>query len=176
MKITMIVAMSKDGFINHIGEKHASDWTSPEDQQHFKNVLGRFGLQIMGMNTYQAYKDLMKLTPGRLRMVFTHSPETYAGVPGQLEFTNDSVNVLLTKMEQAGFQEALLVGGGKMFSEFLHDRLIDEAYVTIEPHVFGDGIPFLPDGQTMESFPYLTIVEQSDINSTGTRLLHYIRS
>ena len=171
----MIVAISKDGFINHLGEKHASDWTSPEDQKHFRSTLERFGLQMMGFNTYTANKDQIRLSAQRRRIVFTRSPSTQTNVSGQLEFTNEPVAGLISRMEDAGYNTGLLLGGGQMFSQFLHNKLIDEAYITVEPLLFGKGIPFLPNRETMDEFDYLVLANEAPMNASGTVMQHYIR-
>lgn len=175
MKITLIVATSQDGFINHIGQKHASDWTSAEDQAHYSKLLRRYKLQLMGLKTYEAYKDRFKVSSLYRRIVFTHHPKTYIDVPGKIEFTDEPVDKAVQRLGLEGFNHAALLGGGILFTEFLTAGLVDEVYLTVEPLDFGDGIPFLTGGHTMNDFSYLKVDSVIPLNEHGTRLIHYAR-
>ncbi len=37
----------------------------------------------------------------------------------------------------------LLIGGGKLNSEFLLQNLVDEVWLTVTPHILGRGRPFI---------------------------------
>ncbi len=175
MKITMVVATSQDGFINHLNEKHASNWTSPEDKKHYAGLLRSCRLQLMGRNTYEAYIDNIKISLQRRRVVFTRHPEIFTAVPDKLEFTNEDFPTALRRLEADGFKHALLLGGGMIFSQFLQASLVDEAYVTVEPIDFGQGIPLLSSRLSMSDFDYLKLDSSEILNQKGTRLLHYLR-
>ncbi len=174
MKITMVVATSQDGFINRLHDKHAYDWTSKEDQKHYSDILAKYKLQLMGSKTYEAYRDVMKITGLHRRIILTRSPQEYSAIPGKLEFTDEPFKKLLERLQTEGFKHALLLGGGQIFAQFLNAGLIGEAYQTIEPKTFGEGVPFLPDGKTLKDFPYLEFEDSTVLNEQGTILLHYI--
>ena len=176
MHIVLAVAISKDGYINHEGQHHATEWTSKEDQAHFAALLTRYPLQLMGRTTYEHNKDGMTFPAGRRRIVFTHHPDTYTSKPGELTFTDEPMGTVLAHLENEGFKEALLLGGGVLFTELLDAGLVDEAFVTIEPQLFGSGIPFLTNGKELSDYTSLVLAEDKPLNKTGTRLLHYFRS
>jgi dihydrofolate reductase len=175
MKITLIVATSRDGFINPTGGKIASDWTSEADQKHYSEILQWYKLQLMGLNTYEAYKDRFKPSSLYHRVIFTYHPEDYKDIPGKMEFTNEPIETALHRLEGEGFRHAALLGGGILFTEFLEAGLVDEAYQTIEPLEFGSGIPFLTGGRTMADFAYLRRISTTPLNDEGTVLVRYLR-
>ena len=170
----MIAAISQDGFLNHKVDEHASDWTSKEDHSHYSEMLQKYKLQLMGVNTYEAYKDRIKLSLNHRRIIFTHTPEKYQAVPGKIEFTNESFSAVLAGLEADGFKHGLLLGGGSIFTQFLQQGLIDEAYITVEPLTFGEGVPFLPESMSMKDFKYLELDSSKTLNEQGTILLHYL--
>lgn len=175
MHIVLAVATTLDGFINHVGQKHAYDWTSHEDQANFAEHLHAHDLYLMGRNTYEDNNDGMKLTSGHRRVVFTRTPEKYLQRPGVLEFTNDPIADVVQRLEHEGHQDALLLGGGVIFTEFLEAGLVDEVYLTLEPLTFGEGVPFLTDGHTMDDYAYLALESTKTLNDKGTKLFHYVR-
>ncbi len=176
MKVTLIAAISKDGFINHRVDEQASEWTSPEDQAYYSALLKRYKLQFMGRKTYEAYKARFKRSSLYRRIIRTNNPELYKAVPGKLEFTDDPLSALITRLEQEGFRHAALLGGSEVFTEFLDAGLVDEAYVTVEPVQFGSGVPFLLQNKTMADYPSLTVDSTTPLNASGTMLVHYVRT
>lgn len=176
MKITLAVATSQDGYINHEGEKNAAGWTSAEDKALFARLLSDHNLLLMGRTTYEHMKDHMQHTPGRRRVVFTHTPDAYAAIPGMLEFTDEALPTAITRLEQEGFSRGLLLGGGVLYTAFLEAGLVDELYQTVEPQQFGGGVPFLTNGSSLADMPGLSLHETTKLNYQGTLLLHYIRS
>lgn len=176
MKITMVVATSQDGYINPPKEKHTFDWTSSEDHKHFANILGKYKLQLMGSKTYDAYRDVMKITSDHRRVILTRNPQDYTSVADKLEFTDEPLDKLIVRLQSEGYKHALLLGGGQVFTQFLDAGLIDEVYQTIEPVKFGDGIRFLPVGKTLKDYNYLELNDSINLNEKGTLLLHYLRS
>jgi len=55
MKIIMMAAISKDGFLTRGDEPNPSHWTSDEDKAHLQHMLAGHGLQVFGSKTYEAY-------------------------------------------------------------------------------------------------------------------------
>jgi dihydrofolate reductase len=146
MRIVLIAAQSLDGFI----AKHAGPGTafaSPEDKAHFRRVVAGFDVGVLGGATYRVSREAIRApVPGRhLRMVMTRSPERYAAdaVPGMLEFTRAAPAALAHELRSRGFRRCALLGGSQVHSLFLEANLVDEAWLTIEPLLFGGGTPLL---------------------------------
>lgn len=129
------------------GDGSPNLWASLEDQAHFKNLKKKIGVVIMGRKTYEA-----------------------AGKPG-----GDGIRRIVMSRE-SGFElptdidEALLVGGSELNAEFFKRELINEIYLTIEPEIFGSGLPL---AQMAGLDVQLELINMQQLNPRGTLLLHY---
>lgn len=170
MKIILVDVSSADGFITNGTTDQVSHWSSKEDSAHFWSLIGQHDLLVMGRKTYEAVRP--KPEPGRLRMVLTNNPEGFAdiAVPGQLEFSALSPDELVKTLELRGYTSMLLLGGGMVNGEFVAAGLGDELYLTIEPMLFGRGVPLLGGTTTAIS---LKLLKSTQLNEQGTLLLHY---
>ncbi|HEX2395113.1 MAG TPA: dihydrofolate reductase family protein, partial [Bacteroidales bacterium] len=69
-----------------------------------------------------------------------------------------------------GYSEMLVAGGPRVATSFLKENLIDEIWLTIEPHVFGTGGSFV----TEEKLDIrLELISTERMNDNGTLLLKY---
>lgn len=173
MKLTLVVVTSSDGktYIEKYADHHVT-WASKEDQEYFFNkIINIATLIIMGRNTYESSKEIMKHREGRKRVVMTNTPEKYKkeSIPNQLEFTNENPKSLIKRLEKEGFAEAYHVGGAGSASAFFKEKLITNIYQTIEPKIFGVGVGIV-DGE-FEIDLKLESLEQ--LNQKGTILLKY---
>lgn len=137
MKVFIIAAVSLDGFI----AKSQSDnlaWTGQADKTWFRKMTSESGVMIMGSKTYDTFK---KPLPTRLHIVYTNHPEKYSP-KDNVEFTNLRPDELLKNLRQRGYQNIAVIGGGKIFTLFLKQKLIDEIWLTICPLIFNKGIKF----------------------------------
>ena len=148
MKIVGIAAMSVDGFITRHNEEGTA-FASAADQRFFRNVLKQFDCCIFGSKTFLAGKTgiLHNLTPERLRIVVTRTPERYAAYqhPDMLEFRNTSPEDILTELQGRGKTRCAVLGGGKVYTLFLKKHLLHELWLTLEPDIFGDGKKFVTE-------------------------------
>jgi len=148
------------------GDAHS--WTSPDDWDHFKGLVARHKLLVMDIDTYKAIQP--EPEADRLRVVVTdRSEDVQTGVPGQLEFVSGEPQEIVKDMESKGYDKMLLVGR-RINAHFLQAGLVHEMWVTIEPVVFGGGVPLL-DVRGLDLNLQLKSVEQ--LNSQGTLLLNY---
>lgn len=173
MYTTLVMVMSVDGKItkwNSVGD--VSTWTSTEDKAHFGSLISNCTAMIMGKNTYIAAKDMIKLSPKVLRLVMTKNPEKYRklAVPGQLEFTNKSAKRIITYLEKQGNTQALLLGGSTVNATFFQAKLVNEIQLTIEPKLFGNGLPLIANEKLDID---LRLESIKKLNDTGTLLLKY---
>jgi dihydrofolate reductase len=87
-----------------------------------------------------------------------------------MEFMDASPQELLERLEARGYKRILLVGG-QVNTQFWAADLVDQAFVTVEPLVFGQGRNLL-DGADLDVRLQLQSVKQ--LNKRGTLLLHYL--
>lgn len=169
MQVVSVDAMSANGKITKGEDANAHTWTSPEDWVHFRTLRDSFDLLVMGSGAYRSVRPAPE--PGRLRIVLTHTPAAYAHltVPGQLEFITANCKDLISMLEKRGFTRMMLVGG-QVNTQFWAAGLVNEAYITVEPKLFGQG-RLLADDVDFAADLALQSIKQ--LNKQGTLLLHY---
>jgi dihydrofolate reductase len=172
MKITLVMVQSLDGKTTRWDQSDVRVWTSAEDQQQFTALVATSTLVIMGTGAYEGGKAYRKLSPKILRIVCTHNPTKYESekVPGQLEFTDESPELLVHRLEKIGYIHALLVGGSGVNTAFFAQKLISDCLITVEPKIFGQGKGLVQNIQTDIS---LALLDIKRLNDNGTLLLHY---
>lgn len=146
MKIILAMVLSLDGKSTK-ADQSPNLWASVEDQGFFNDLKKKIGVIIVGRKTYEA-----------------------AGKPH-----GDGIRRIVMSRE-AGFSlptdidEALLVGGSELNAEFFKRKLINEIYLTIEPKIFGAGLPL---AQMIGLEVELELLNVERLNPQGTLLLHY---
>lgn len=170
MRVILMYVMSLDGKITKWSDGNAAEWASPEDTALFRKTITESDVLIMGGATYRAIRPAPQQE--RLRVVLTRNPSAYMGdtVPGQLEFTDEAPKEVVEQLVHAGHRQVLLVGGSGLATSFLKEKLVDELWVTIEPRLFGVGLPVVAAEQLDIA---LTLLEFSQLNAAGTLLLKY---
>jgi dihydrofolate reductase len=171
MRITLIAAQSLDGFIT----KHdapGSGFASAADQMHLRKALAGFDCSVMGAETYRSSRELIRerMSKPRLRIVLSRSPDAFKSdeIPGTLEFSSAQPAELVTTLTARGLRSCALLGGSQIHSLFLKANLVHELWLTIEPLLFGRGVPLLAE-QTDTRLRLLA----NEALSSDTRLLKY---
>jgi dihydrofolate reductase len=174
MKIIAVAAISKNGFLTNGTDPDPTSWTSNEDKEFFKNIRNQHKLFVMGSSTYEAAQP--SPSDGIFRVVLTHTPDRYADkmVAGQLEFHNLAPEKFVEKFQNS-YESCLVLGGGKVYQEFLEAGLVDELYLTIEPIEFSSGVAFLQNNKTLEDYGLL-LNDPETLNTFGTVLRSYRRA
>jgi dihydrofolate reductase len=162
MRVYIIAALTADGFIG-MSENHlATTWTSKEDKKHMTEMTKESGVVIMGGNTY---RTINRALPGRRSIVYTH--QKIEGVDG-VEATQDAPDKLIARLEREGYESVAIFGGQSVYDLFLQAGLVDDLYITVEPLLFGEGVPLVKSRMTVE----LQLKAQQKLNES-TLLLHY---
>lgn len=147
------MVLSLDGKSTKVDES-PNLWASVEDQGFFHDLKNKIGVIIVGRKTYEAagkpHGDSIE------RIVMSR------GGPTPQEVVAD--------LERRGITEALLVGGSELNAEFFRRKLINEIYLTIEPKIFGSGLPL---AQVADLDVQLELLTVEQLNPQGTLLLHY---
>ena len=176
MKIILIDVSSLDGKLTKWRGNDIYEWSSREDFVHFQKVKSENNLLVMGSGTFDKVKDIenagLKPEEGRLRIIMTRKPSQYQQyvVPDQMEFTDEAPVELVTRLENRGYKQMLLVSGGHVATSFFKEQLIDELWLTLEPKIFGSGVPLIQEGAFDIN---LKLLDMQKLNSNGTLLLKY---
>lgn len=146
MQVVLLAAQSLDGFITQ-HDVPGSAFTSPADQQHFREALRGFDVSVFGAVTYQVARDLIRphLNRDRRRVVMTRDRVGYEAdaVPGMLEFTEEQPLRLVRRLAAEGHQRCALLGGAQIHALFFQAAVVDEVWLTLEPRFFGQGTPLI---------------------------------
>lgn len=171
MKVAAAVVISVDGKMTRHGDPDVHSWASEEDTVHFRELRDQYSSLVMGSNTYEVLGPFLKLSPDHLRVVLTHKPEKYAAktVEDQLEFRTLTPAEVVSDLESRGYKDLLIVGGGRMITDFLKAGLVNELYITIEPWLFGTGLPLIAEDLDVQ----LELIEVHQANDRGTLIITY---
>jgi dihydrofolate reductase len=138
MKVILIAAVSADGKIAEHADQSSLDWTSKEDTQFFIEKTKEIGTVIMGHKTFATINKPLK---GRRLVVLTRDTSQKKPLPG-VEFTSLEPAALMRKLSDDGVAEVVLGGGSVVYGQFLEAGLVTDIYLTLEPFLFGNGVPF----------------------------------
>lgn len=151
----IIAAQSLDGYISPLSHTNSMSWTSGADKEFFKKRTKEAGVVIMGRTTFET---IGKALPERKMIVYSSNPIEVDGI----ETTHLSPKDLLTQLEQEGHTEVAICGGASIYSLFLNSGLVSKLYITLEPIMFGEGIPLFKDiSQTKLSLVSSTPLDQN---------------
>lgn len=165
MKVFIIAAMTADGQIGANVTQSSLEWRSKEDGKSFSALTKAAGAMVMGSATYQTFR-IKRAPPGRQLFVYTHHPENISGEG--VEATGEDPRTLVERLADAGYTGLAVCGGASINSLFLDAGLVDELYLTVEPVLFGAGVPLLRNTSPHR----LTLLECTNLND-NTLLLHY---
>jgi dihydrofolate reductase len=171
MKVTLMMIESLDGRTTEGDSPAVKSWASAEDQDRFLAIRAAHDRIVMGSTTYEAVRGTLRLDPNKPRVIITRNPAQYADeVQPGLVFTDESPAAVVEQARQDGCQSLLLVGGAQTNARFLDARLVDELLVTIEPLLFGSGLPLV---QSLQQTLQLQLISCEQLNARGTLLAHY---
>ncbi len=123
---------------------------------------------VVGNNTFETAKTpLMK----RNTIVFTSSAKDVEERHPHVWFINPSEIDIVEFCREHNFETVALLGGARTYGYFAGRNLIDDWYITIEPFLFGEGVP-LTTGLEYELRRF-KLVEIKQLNDAGAVLLHY---
>jgi dihydrofolate reductase len=164
MQVVLIAAVSADGKIAEAQDQISLDWTSKEDLRFFIEKTKEIGVVIMGRKTFDTFRKPLK---DRQLIVMTRSPEAQTVMEG-VEFTSESPQDILERLGGLGIKRVVLAGGSSIYSKFLYDDLVSDIYLTVEPLLFGKGVPLAFGFDRIE----MKLEDVTRLGENGV-LLHY---
>lgn len=162
MIVTIIAAVSADGKIAQRAGQSSLDWTSKEDTRFFVEKTKEIGTVVMGNTTWLTFGKPLK---GRRLIVLSRQEQ--APVEG-VEFTNEPVADLVARLGREGVTALAVCGGANVYAQFLSAGLVNELFLTVEPVLFGDGVPFAAGIDRVD----MEFVESTMLGDSSV-LLHY---
>ncbi len=173
MVIKMIMAMSINGRITNGGDPIPSSWTSQEEHAHFSAAVNGCEVMIVGRNTYDLDPDYFASLPVKIAvMTGDVTPETLQSLPHNVRFFSKSPQDVIAELLHNRVNRVLIAGGSGINRSFLEADLVDHLHLTVEPLIFGHGLPFVAEGD----FTVRMKLEQVKMaNPSGTLFLTYKR-
>ena len=168
---TLTVATSADGFISRNTDEPPQAWASTEEQELFFRDVEAADWAIMGRNTHEAADR-----PDRRRIIFSTTKSGWQR-PSQLwlDPAETSPDRLADRVGgRHPLERGLILGGTRVHDWFLAHGAIDRVHLTIEPVVFGTGIPMFSGVQAVDPVKLFLdrgfgLDSEDMLNSAGTR-------
>lgn len=159
MKCFIIAAVTADGYIAKT-ENHPAFWTSKADKKRFVELTKRAGVVVMGSKTFATLPRPLK---ERVNIVYSRS-KSYEGAETMFKDPKG----MLAELEDRGFKEVAICGGSHIYTMFMKAGVVDTLYLTIEPILFGSGIPLFHE----DMLTHLKLVSSVQ-DESGALLLEY---
>lgn len=156
MKVTLYMATTIDGFVAR--RDGDSDWVSELDTAGFEGQIEKKGCIILGSKTYNQFLGELYPVGGVTNIILSKSG-TNTEQSNKDVFGADSPEVALRIAEEKGFENVLLIGGGKVNGAFFAKNLIDEVCVVIHPLAFGSGIKLFEEVEGNLSLEKKSVIE-----------------
>lgn len=164
----LAAAQTADGFIAKDASHRSTTWVSDADKAHFKALLESFDWVVVGRATAQHHAKVL----GKYKcLVFTKDPAT--PVAPHLSHLNPETQDPIAFLTQQNATRVGILGGTGIYDYFLEKGLLDEAWITVEPLTFGEGIPTFTHPERVDD--YLRLQKTTQLNETATLLRHYTR-
>jgi dihydrofolate reductase len=164
MKVFAIAAITANGFIGQASNQMSWDWTSPEDRKLLVELTKKAGSVVLGAKTFDTFKR-KRAFPGRRTIIYTRHPDTI-DIPN-IETTDETPDALIARLKKDGATGLAIIGGTSIYNLFLESGTLQELYLTMEPILFGNGIPLFGSANVK-----LKLLDSHKLND-NTVLLHY---
>lgn len=165
MKVFIIAAVTADGLMGAHDAHRSLDWRSKEDSRFFIDTTKASGVMVMGAATYKTFR-MKRAPPGRRLIVYTRHPDEIVGE--NIETTDENPRELIDRLATEGYESLAVCGGAMINSLFLDAGLVDEVYLTVEPVLFGTGVPLFRNATQQR----LILLDHTNLNDS-TLLLRY---
>lgn len=162
--MSLIAAISADGYIGADENHRATSWTTKADTKFFVAKTRELGTVIMGKKTFATFNKPLK---DRRLIIYTHYPESL-NVEG-VESTSEEPRDLIRKLEREGANGVAICGGTSIYTQFVNANVVDELYLTIMPKLFGGGVLLFNQLVDKE----LQLLSSEKLSDDNTVLLHY---
>lgn len=169
-KVIVHIAASADGYIAR--PDGDLEWlTSRPAPAGFYGVnefMKSIDTKVLGRKTYERSVELgAKFDARNPTIVFSSAPP--AIVPSGVEFTNEPITDVVSRLRTKPGKDIWLMGGGEIIASFLDEGAIDEFVISVVPIFIGDGIPLIARRHLHVSLHLLSTERFED----GLIQLHY---
>ncbi len=137
MKVTLRPSVTVDGYIAD-ADGECYSWINPADEARYEAALRQSGCELVGRKTYEQY--LGDFTARTDITTFVYTKQSKFKDTAKIKFVHGTPEEVLRRIEQAGFSECIVSGGGELNGLLASAGVIDEAHLSVHPIVLGGGI------------------------------------
>ena len=161
MKVVLYMAITANGYIAK--ENNETPW-SDEEWESFSTKVKEIKNIVVGRKTFEIMEqgEEFQKIGNPFTVIVSNKKEDNSN------FVN-SPEQAIKLLEEKGFSEILVAGGGILNSTFMQKGLVDEIYLDVEPFLFGKGIKLFADNDFETK---LELLETKQL-SKNTIQLHY---
>jgi len=142
MKVILAMSISLNGLVAR--ENGEEDWLPSEGWDEFLIEAKNFDNFVMGRETYELvtklYPDYNFDSVTASKKIIVTRNKDFTAIGYEIVHSPEEA---LSLLEATEMNSALLIGGGKLNSEFLTRGLVDEIWLTLNPFILGEGRPFI---------------------------------
>ncbi|MBE2281107.1 MAG: dihydrofolate reductase, partial [Ignavibacteriaceae bacterium] len=151
-KITLYIACSIDGFI--ATKNHELNWLPSNGDYGYNDFYSEVDCVIMGRKTFDVVNSFEVDFPykGKKCIVISHSPGIHHP---EVDFFNGNLSDLISTLENTGYSNIWLVGGGELIKQFNELNLIDIYYITFIPVLLGNGVRLFYESEIKNELKHL---------------------
>lgn len=172
IRFSAVAVVTIDGKIAK-DKDHFTNWSSFEDKKFLKSQIDRSDLIILGRQTFEMVKKRLpsQIFNKRHYLVFTSKPAEKSKYRN-VAWIKPTKKEIRSVLKSGGYHNICVLGGTSTYSTLLAMNLISDIYLTVEPIIFGSGMPLFDKTQAQKKFK---LSSMKKLNSKGTILLHYVR-
>jgi len=146
MKVILYMAITVNGMIAK--EDDDTSFVSETELESFDAAIKHAGNIIVGRRTYEVMKENNEFNEvdalRGTRVVVVTNGDMLSLLSENHSISTEPKQALYV-LENEGFREALVAGGGMLNGSFMQENLLDEIYVDVEPIILGKGIKLFGD-------------------------------
>lgn len=166
MKVSLVAAITVDGFIGRHDADLSTRWTSREDTKFFVKKSKEIIHLVVGSKTFATFNRKLE---DRKFYVYSRNETVENPYDNDIMVVRDSPEELVRRLELEGIENLMIAGGGGIYTLFMQSGVIDELFLTLEPIVFGEGIKLF-SGKVDSKIHLREILDLSE----QTKVLHYL--
>jgi len=137
MKITLRPSLTADGYLANL-EGECYSWINPKDEQRYIDAVTACGCEIVGRKTYDQYRDDFLTRTDITTFVYTNRA-SYEDTD-KIKFIGGTAEELVRQIENHGFNDVIVSGGGELNGLLASENLLDEIHLSVHPVTLGQGI------------------------------------
>lgn len=138
MKVIMYPAVTLDGFIANLNGECYS-WINEEDEAYYDKAIEHAGCSLVGRKTYEQYIKDFPAKNGSTTFVYTSAGNMQDH--NRIKFVRGTPQEVVRQIEEYGFSELILSGGGDINGSFAEAGLVNEIIISTYGITLGEGIP-----------------------------------